>query len=137
MDRIEQLPLRDAADHDPLLARAGDAPVGAVVVLVGFGGHRGGVVAGRERGAQTECGTVPPIREGSLEHLVHGRPGRRLDSRAIGVVHRPERERWGDDVPTGFSERDDASPYLEDTTPLQPLHLERPGDHVPPAAEAV
>ncbi|SFO43438.1 Erythromycin esterase homolog [Geodermatophilus obscurus] len=124
------------------------------VVLVGFGGHRGGVVAGREWGAQMERMPVPPAREGSLEHLLHERLGRdallvwprderpgeldrRLDHRAIGVVYRPERERWGNYVPTVLGERYDAFLYLEDTTPLQPLHLERPGEHVPLAAEAV
>ncbi|MGY1609743.1 MULTISPECIES: erythromycin esterase family protein [unclassified Geodermatophilus] len=124
------------------------------VVLVGFGGHRGGVVAGREWGAQMERMTVPPAREGSLEHLLHealgrdalvvvppgARPGwldRRLDHRAIGVVYRPERERWGNYVPTVLGERYDAFLYLEETTPLQPLHLERPDEHVPPVAHAV
>jgi erythromycin esterase-like protein len=124
------------------------------VVLVGFGGHRGGVVAGREWGEQMERMTVPPAREGSLEHLLHeqlgrdallvwprgGRPevlDRRLDHRAIGVVYRPERERWGNYVPTVLGERYDAFLYLEETTPLQPLHLERPDEHVPPVAHAV
>jgi erythromycin esterase-like protein len=125
------------------------------VVLVGFGGHRGGVIAGREWGAQMERMTVPPARPGSLEHLLHEELGRdallvwprdgarsgvldrRLDHRAIGVVYRPQRERWGNYVPTVLGQRYDAFLYLEETTPLQPLHLERPGEHVPPAAHAV
>ncbi|WP_236830074.1 erythromycin esterase family protein [Blastococcus sp. KM273128] len=121
------------------------------VVLVGFGGHRGGVVAGREWGAQMERMAVPPARAGSLEALLHDavgadalfvhprgeRPGwlhRQLDHRAIGVVYRPERERWGNYVPTVLGERYDAFLYLEETTPLQPLHLERADEHVPVAA---
>jgi erythromycin esterase-like protein len=124
------------------------------VVLVGFAGHRGGVVAGREWGAQMERMAVPPAREGSLEDLLHrevghdalvvvphgDRPGwldARLGHRAIGVVYRPERERWGNYVPTVVGERYDALLYLEETTPLQPLHLERPDEHVPPIAHAV
>ncbi|MGY1733311.1 erythromycin esterase family protein [Geodermatophilus sp. SYSU D01045] len=124
------------------------------VVLVGFAGHRGGVVAGREWGAQMERMTVPPAREGSLEDLLHRevghdalvvvprgeRPGwldRRLGHRAIGVVYRPERERWGNYVPTVTGDRYDALLYLEETTPVQPLHLERPDEHVPPVAHAV
>ncbi|GAB3315881.1 hypothetical protein GCM10027451_31940 [Geodermatophilus aquaeductus] len=124
------------------------------VVLVGFAGHRGGVVAGREWGAQMERMAVPPAREGSLEDLLHrevghdalvvvprgDRPGwldARLGHRAIGVVYRPERERWGNYVPTVVGERYDALLYLEETTPLQPLHLERPDEHVPPMAHAV
>ncbi|PRY48690.1 erythromycin esterase-like protein [Geodermatophilus tzadiensis] len=124
------------------------------VVLVGFGGHRGGVVAGREWGAQVERMTVPPAREGSLEALLHRELGRdalvvvpggqrpawldeRLGHRAIGVVYRPERERWGNYVPTVLGERYDAFLWLEETTPLQPLHLEQPDENVPPAAHAV
>ncbi|MGX5654481.1 erythromycin esterase family protein [Geodermatophilus nigrescens] len=119
------------------------------VVLVGFAGHRGGVVAGREWGAQMERMAVPAAREGSLEALLHEEVGRdalvvvprgdrpawldrRLGHRAIGVVYRPERERWGNYVPTVTGDRYDALLYLEDTTPLQPLHLERPDEHVPP-----
>lgn len=125
------------------------------VVLVGFGGYRGGVVAGRGWGEQMERMTVPAARAGSLEALLHEQVGRdallvwprsgsrpaeldrRLDHRAIGVVYRPQRERWGNYVPTVLGERYDAFLYLEDTTPLQPLHLERPDEHVPPAAHAV
>ena len=124
------------------------------VVLVGFGGHRGGVIAGAEWGAQMTRTSVPPARAGSLEALLHeavgedslfvlprgDRPGwldRRLDHRAIGVVYRPERERWGNYVPTVLGDRYDAFLYLEDTSALRPLHLERAGDHVPLASEAV
>ncbi len=124
------------------------------VVLVGFGGHRGGVVAGSEWGAQMERMTVPPARGGSLEDLLHrevgrdalvvvprgGRPAwldRRLGHRAIGVVYRPERERWGNYVPTVLGERYDAFLHLEETRPLQPLHLERADEHVPPMAHAL
>ncbi|MEX5720667.1 erythromycin esterase family protein [Geodermatophilus maliterrae] len=124
------------------------------VVLVGFGGHRGGVIAGHQWGAQMQRMTVPPAREGSLEDLLHREVGRdalvvvprgerpawldrRLGHRAIGVVYRPERERWGNYVPTVLGERYDAFLHLEETTPLQPLHLERPDEHVPPMAHTV
>jgi erythromycin esterase-like protein len=124
------------------------------VVLVGFGGYRGGVIAGSAWGAQMERMPVPPARRGSLEALLHEAVGadalvvvprgdrpawldRRLDHRAIGVVYRPEREKWGNYVPTVLGERYDAFLYLEDTSPLQPLHLERADEHVPPAAHAV
>jgi erythromycin esterase-like protein len=124
------------------------------VVLVGFGGHRGGVIAGEEWGAQMARMPVPPARAGSLEALLHEevgrdalfvvprgqRPGwldRRLDHRAIGVVYRPERERWGNYVPTVLGERYDAFLWIEDTSPLQPLHMERAEEHVPPLAHAV
>lgn len=124
------------------------------VVLVGFGGYRGGVIAGVEWGAQMQRMAVPAARPGSLESALHdalaqdalivvplGRRAewfdRRLDHRAIGVVYRPERERWGNYVPTVLAERYDAFLYLEDTSPLRPLHLERAHEHVPPLAHAV
>jgi erythromycin esterase-like protein len=124
------------------------------VVLVGFGGYRGSVVAGAAWGAQMQRMAVPPARAGSLEALLHesvgqdalfvfprgDRPGwvdRRLDHRAIGVVYQPQRERWGNYVPTVVGERYDAFLYLDDTSALQPLHLERAEEHVPPLAHAV
>ncbi len=124
------------------------------VVLVGFGGHRGSVIAGTEWGAQMQEMTVPPARAGSLEALLHDevgedalfvvprgrRPGwldRRLDHRAIGVVYRPERERWGNYVPTVVGQRYDAFLYLDQTSALRPLHMERADEHVPPMAHAV
>jgi erythromycin esterase-like protein len=124
------------------------------VVLVGFGGHRGGVVAGESWGAQMQRMPVPPARPGSLEDRLHRALGadalivvphgerpawldERLDHRAIGVVYRPERERWGNYVPTVLGERYDAFLHLEETSPLRPLHLERADEHVPLASEAV
>jgi erythromycin esterase len=124
------------------------------VVLVGFGGYRGGVIAGDEWGAQMRRMPVPAARNGSLEAFLqdilgedalivvpHGdRPewlDRRLDHRAIGVVYRPERERWGNYVPTVVGRRYDAFLYLADTSPLQPLHLERAEEHIPLLAHAV
>jgi hypothetical protein len=53
------------------------------------------------------------------------------------VVYRPEREKWGNYVPTVLGERYDAFVYLDDTAPLRPLHLERADEHVPLASEAV
>ena len=124
------------------------------VVLVGFGGHRGSVIAGSAWGAQMQRMVVPPARRGSLEALLHDAVGadalfvvprgerpawldRRLDHRAIGVVYRPEREKWGNYVPTLLGERYDAFLYLEETTALRPLHLEHADEHVPPLAHAV
>ncbi|MCW2741584.1 MAG: Erythromycin esterase [Blastococcus sp.] len=123
------------------------------VVLVGLGGHRGGVIAGEEWGAPMQRMAVPAARPGSLEALLHEAVGadslflvprgnrpewldRRLDHRAIGVVYRPDRERWGNYVPTVLGERYDAFLYLEDTSPLEPLHLERADERVPPSAHA-
>lgn len=125
------------------------------VVLVGFSGYRGGVIAASGWGEQMTRMPVPAARPGSLEDLLHGavgedalfvvpprgrRPGwleRRLDHRAIGVVYRPQRERWGNYVPTVVGDRYDVLLHVEETTALRPLHLERADEHVPPLAHAV
>ena len=79
------------------------------VALVGFGCHRGGVIAADRWGAPAETMSAPPARNGSLEDLPQAAtpqpasfvfPERqprwltsRLDHRAIGVVYHPEWER--------------------------------------------
>jgi erythromycin esterase-like protein len=124
------------------------------VVLVGFGSHRGSVIAGSAWGEQMQRMAVPPARPGSLEAVLHEaldgdalfvvppgeRPGwltERLAHRAIGVVYSPQRERWGNYVPTVLGERYDVFLYVDQTSALQPLHLERADEHVPPLAHAV
>ncbi|MGK5450059.1 erythromycin esterase family protein, partial [Streptomyces radiopugnans] len=44
------------------------------------------------------------------------------DHRAIGVVYRPQAERWGNYVPTVLTDRYDAFLYLDRTRALEPLH---------------
>jgi erythromycin esterase-like protein len=114
------------------------------VALVGFAGFRGEVIAAREWGADHEVMPVPPARDGSAEAMMAGagidrgmvifdRPAdrgswqqRALDHRAIGVVYRPEFERFGNYVPSRLAERYDALLYFTDTTALQPLRSEPP-----------
>ena len=107
------------------------------VVLVGCGSHRGTVVAGDAWGAPMETMPVPPARSGSLEALLHqdapprslfvwpaSRPSLltdELDHRAIGVVYHPERERWGNYVPTVLGDRYDAFLWFDETSALRPL----------------
>ncbi len=85
---------------------------------------------------------VPPARWGSLEARLHlagldralfvfpdraQQPGwlrEWTDHRAIGVVYSPQRERWGNYVPTVLGSRYDAFLYLDVTDALHPLHLE-------------
>ncbi len=114
----------------------------AAVALVGFAGFRGGVIAGAGWGAPETARPVPEARAGSHEDLLHralGRPAilvfpddrarpwltSRRGHRAIGVVYQPERE-VGNYVPTVMGGRYDALIWLEDTTPLSPLHHEAP-----------
>ncbi|WP_435746520.1 erythromycin esterase family protein [Nocardioides sp. SYSU DS0663] len=107
-------------------------------VLVGFGSHRGTVVAGREWGLPREVMRVPAARAGSTEALLHDSlPGRSAlfvfppdlpqwaaeerPHRAIGVVYRPEAERWGNYVPTVLGRRYDAFLWIDETSALRPL----------------
>jgi erythromycin esterase len=119
------------------------------VVLVGFGTHRGTVIAGSEWGAPMERMEVPPGREGSWEAIMHEagaenklllfhgekddeRMLRSRGHRAIGVVYHPETEHFGNYVPSILPRRYDAFLYLDETMALHPLHLEPiPGHDVP------
>ncbi|WP_432506590.1 erythromycin esterase family protein [Kineococcus arenarius] len=109
------------------------------VVIVGFGGHAGSVVAGRSWGAPMERLPVPPARTGSVEALLRlavdepalivvppeeQQPGWMSEERphrAIGVVYHPEAEHWGNYVPTVLGRRYDAFLFFPDTTALHPL----------------
>ncbi|GAA0943541.1 erythromycin esterase family protein [Actinocorallia libanotica] len=119
------------------------------VVLVGFGTHRGTVIAGREWDAPAEIMPVPPARPDSLEDLLHtAAPGRALfvapppetrptwydtpvKHRAIGVVYDPARDRHRNYVTTTPGRRYDAFLWLDETTALRPLHGEPPGETEP------
>lgn len=109
------------------------------VVLVGFGSHRGSVIAGDAWEAPMERMHVPPSRPGSWEDVLHQACGvdqlflfdalRGSDAlmeerghRAIGVVYHPHYEHYGNYVPTVLPRRYDAFLYLEKTNALRPLH---------------
>jgi erythromycin esterase len=110
------------------------------VYLVGFGSYQGTVIAGEEWGAAMEIMEVPAARKGTIEEVLHQQsPENRyiifsehasekifntaMNHRAIGVVYRPERERFGNYVGSVMSQRYDAFIYLDQTTALHPLHL--------------
>jgi erythromycin esterase len=133
------------------MAAAGEVNIGQLarerlgadqVVLVGAGTHRGTVIAGDAWGAPMRAMSVPPARPGSVEDALHRAAppaavltfptGERVDlladelaHRAIGVVYHPERERWGNYVPTVLGERYDAFLWLDETTALRPLPTRR------------
>jgi erythromycin esterase len=110
------------------------------VVLVGFGSHRGSVVAADRWGGTAQRMTLPAARPGSVEALLHdalpvGEPAlfvfgddppswavRQLDHRAVGVVYDARRERWGNYVPTVLARRYDAFCWFDETSALTPLH---------------
>lgn len=117
------------------------------VALVGFGSHRGTVIAGDEWGAPMRRMRVPDARRESWEDVMHeavaiegsnkstllvfadaddgGVP--ELDEpiahRAIGVVYDPDHERWGNYVPTLIPRRYDAFIFIDETHALSPLHM--------------
>ena len=114
------------------------------VVLVGFGSHRGTVIAGEEWGAPMQRMRVPEARAGSWEDYMHEAVGDRasallvfedaddggipeldepLAHRAIGVVYDPSHERWGNYVPTLIPRRYDAFMFIDETHALSPLHM--------------
>ncbi|MEE2524569.1 erythromycin esterase family protein [Pseudarthrobacter sp. J75] len=110
------------------------------VVLVGFGGYRGSVVAADRWGGTTQVMDLPPARQDSTEELLHsaledtpsalfifdGQPpswaDRARGHRAVGVVYNPRSERWGNYVPTILGRRYDAFMWFEETHALEPLH---------------
>lgn len=140
------------------MARSGMLNVGQLVrqrhvaegvALVGFGSYAGSVIAGREWEAPLERLPVPPAQPGSWEAVLHQAgaadkllllTGQRLPDgfytwrghRAIGVVYNPEREAYGNYVPTLLPHRYDAFLYLDRTHALQPLHLQPRAEHEVP-----
>lgn len=121
----------------------GERPdAGDGVCIVGFGTHRGEVIAGAGWGEPMARCTVPAARHGSWEDTCHlAGEGRDLllvldgspdggiagldawrDHRAIGVVYDPARERWGNYVPTQVARRYDAFLHVDVSRALAPLH---------------
>jgi len=118
------------------------------VVLVGFGSYQGTVIAGEDWGDEMKEMPVPPARPGSVEETLHReKPENQLlifdpsdlenpfgdvkPHRAIGVVYHPERERFGNYVPTVLNARYDAFLFLDQTRALFPLHLHPDGHQMP------
>ena len=111
------------------------------VVLVGFGSYQGSVIAGRDWGDDMRKIPVPPAIKGSWENILHNagghenkllmfdkvkneeKLGTHIPHRAIGVVYHPEREQYGNYVPSILPMRYDAFIYLDHTKALFPLKI--------------
>lgn len=122
------------------------------VVLTGFGSYEGTVIAGSMWGAPMKVMEVPPARDGSVESILHQESAaesvpdkllifdkfnekerfkQTLPHRAIGVVYYPEREKYGNYVPTQLNPRYDAFLYIDKTKALHPLHIQPKGTEIP------
>jgi erythromycin esterase-like protein len=120
-------------------------------MLVGFGTHRGTVIAADEWGAPMERMRLPTARPGSLEDLLHRAVkgdglflfdgsddggirdfDRAIGHRAVGVVYDPAAERLGNYVPTVVPKRYDAFVFIDETRALDALHMPAVTDGEPP-----
>jgi len=106
------------------------------VFTVGFGTHRGTVIAAESWGNELETIVVPQAQKGTWEDLVHqvGKYDQLLifekeeplleaeiGHRAIGVVYNPAYESYGNYVPTIISKRYDAFIHVDQSKALEPL----------------
>lgn len=107
------------------------------VYAVGFGTHRGTVIATDEWGVPYKRIEVPPATKDSWEDVLHNMgafnkllifndENRHLFNswighRAIGVVYNPEYEAYGNYVPSKIGSRYDAFIYIDETKALSPL----------------
>lgn len=116
------------------------------VFVVGMAGHAGTVMAAPAWGAPARVMDVPAAPAGTHEDLLADAGGdasvvvfgpdrsgpwlsARRGHRAIGVVYHPERERYGNWVPTVMGGRYDALCFFARTQALHPLHLEAAQPH--------
>jgi erythromycin esterase-like protein len=107
------------------------------VYTVGFGTHRGTVIAAEEWGVPFQQIEVPPAIKDSWEDFMHNsgafnklllfnKQNRHLfvdwiGHRAIGVVYTPVFEAYGNYVPSKIGNRYDAFIYMDQTKALSPL----------------
>jgi erythromycin esterase-like protein len=116
---------------------------GEGVYIVGFGTHRGTVVAADAWGDRAEEMRVPEAQPGSWDAFLHAlQPADKIvlldglrnepalqgskGQRAIGVVYRPAQE-YGNYVPTVLTQRYDALLYVDQTSALHPLPVRTTG----------
>jgi erythromycin esterase-like protein len=114
---------------------------GKEAVLIGFGTHTGSVACASDWDAPMELKRINPSRPDSYERLAHDSGARRfrLDlrqgrhdglrhrllaprlERFIGVIYRPETERWSHYSACSLPQQFDAYVWVDDTTAVAPL----------------
>jgi erythromycin esterase-like protein len=117
--------------------------------LIGFGTHQGTVACASDWDEPMEVKQVRPSLSGSAERLSHEagvarflldlRPGVHEDlrqaladprlERFIGVIYRPETERWSHYAEARLSEQFDAWVWFDETTAVTPLPSPPPEGH--------
>ncbi|MBW3608217.1 MAG: erythromycin esterase family protein [Actinobacteria bacterium] len=104
------------------------------VCIVGFTTHTGTVTAARDWDAPAERRVVRPSQADSLERMLHdagidravlelrdGLLAGELLQRMIGVIYRPETERWSHYVYAHAAQQFDLLVHVDETTALEPL----------------
>lgn len=124
--------------------------LGQDVALIGFGTHTGTVTCATDWDGETEVKRVLPSRRDSHERPCHesGVPRFLLDlaaadpalrrrlaeprlERFIGVIYRPETERWSHYSEAVLTEQFDAYAWFDETRAVTPLGEEHLPGHVP------
>ena len=118
------------------------------VALVGFGSYTGTVIAAKNWGAPMKQMGLPAASAGSWEYYLHKAGAvnkwlmmenltqdvfleNHIGHRAVGVVYHPEREQYGNYVPSILPLRYDAFLFLNQTKALHPLHIIPDGAQMP------
>ena len=122
---------------------------GEEVALIGFGTHTGTVSAASDWDGEREVKRVLPSRRDSYERLCHDsgvarflldlsadpalapRLSEPLLERFIGVIYRPETERWSHYSESILAEQFDAYVWFDETRALEPLARREPHDQAP------
>jgi erythromycin esterase-like protein len=122
---------------------------GDEVALVGFGTHTGTVSAATDWDGEREVKRVVPSRRDSYERLCHDagiarllllpdadealrrRLSNPLLERFIGVIYRPETERWSHYSEAVLAEQFDGYVWFDETTALEPLAGHEPHEGMP------
>lgn len=117
------------------------------VYAVGFGSYQGKVIAGSYWGDVMRVMHMPRAQSSSWEFILHAFGAkdrivlmddhmrllwgdRKIGHRAIGVVYNPHWE-YGNYVPSVIPSRYDAFIFIDQTSPLHPLHIEPDGRQIP------
>jgi erythromycin esterase-like protein len=128
--------------------------LGEEVALIGFGTHTGTVSAATDWDGEREVKRVLPSRRDSYERVCHDasaagagprflldlaasdpalrrRLAEPLLERYIGVIYRPETERWSHYSESRLSNQFDAWVWFDETRALEPLDAHQPHSGVP------